>query len=389
LGGDDVTSAQALTLAEDFEEHRPFLFGVAYRMLGSAAEAEDIVQDAYLRCAAVQRDEIRNLRSYLVTVVTRLCLDHLKSARVQRERYVGQWLPEPVLTSDADWRLVPEGVIDLRESVSMAFLIMLERLSPVERAVLLLHDVFDYSHTEVAEIVEKSEPASRQVLKRARERVLEPRRRFTPSDEEHLRLTAQFLSAAETGSVETLRALLAEDAVAYADGGGKVASALNPIYGSARVARFVAAVPRKEETDRVDLLEVNGQLAALLWHAHRLHSVLTLDIVDGHIRQISSSATPTSTPYPPDPPPLPLSGVAPRHHARRTQGVSAPHRGRGLNHASHATHRSIATIAYESPGGGATLPDAQTGPDSGACFLFSARFRPGGRKRRAHPKRLP
>ena len=281
-----MTSAEALTLAEDFEEHRQLLFGVAYRMLGTAAEAEDIVQDAYLRSAAVPRDEIRNLRSYLVTVVTRLCLDQLKSARVQREQYIGPWLPEPVLTSDADWRLAPEGVIDLRESVSMAFLVMLERLSPVERAVLLLHDVFDYSHAEAAEIVGKSEPACRQLLKRARGRVAEPRRRFAPTSEEQVRITAQFLTAAQTGDVQSLLALLSRDVVAYADGGGKVASARRPIYGADKVARFAAAVPRKEQTDRADLVEVNGCPAALLWTGHRLASLVALDIAGGRIQHI-------------------------------------------------------------------------------------------------------
>ncbi|MGH2607869.1 MAG: RNA polymerase sigma-70 factor [Tepidiformaceae bacterium] len=261
---------------QEFEEQRPLLFGVAYRMLGSATEAEDIVQDAYLRYQAVPREEVRNDRSYLVTIVSRLCLDHLKSARVQRERYVGPWLPEPVLTGDDDWRISPEGLIDLRESVSMAFLVMLESLGPVERAVLLLHDVFDYSHAEVGQVVRRSETACRQVLKRARERLAERRPRHVPSLDHQSRLTQQFLSAAATGDIDGLLAALAQDAIAYSDGGGKVAAALNPIYGADKVARFVCVFPKKEQTDRIEVHEVNGQPALLTWLGRHLTNVVLL-----------------------------------------------------------------------------------------------------------------
>jgi RNA polymerase sigma-70 factor (ECF subfamily) len=279
-----ATTAEADVRA--FEEQRPLLFGVAYRMLGSAVEAEDIVQDAYLRYQAVPRDEVRNERSYLVTIVSRLCLDHLKSARVQRERYVGPWLPEPVLTGEPDWRLAPDGLIDLRESVSMAFLVLLEALSPVERAVLLLHDVFDYSHAEIATILGRSEAASRQNLKRAHDRLAERKQRFLPAADEQRRLTLQFVSAAATGDLGALVELLAEDAIAYSDGGGKVAAALNPIYGADHVARFSTAFPRKEGADRMEFHEINGQPALATWLGHRLTNVVFVEVDGGRIRTV-------------------------------------------------------------------------------------------------------
>ncbi len=269
--------------AQAFEEQRPLLFGIAYRMLGSAAEAEDIVQDAYLRYRGVDHEEVRNERSYLATVVSRLCLDHLKSARVQRERYTGPWLPEPVLTSENDWRIAPEGLVDLRESISMAFLVMLESLGPVERAVLILHDVFDYSHAEVARILDQSEAASRQQLKRARERLAARKHRFVPSHSEQVQLTQRFLAAAATGDVGGLVELLASDAIAYSDGGGKVAAALNPIYGADKVSRFVATFPRREGADAFEFQEVNGQPAVLTWRGHRLTNVVLLEFDGGRV----------------------------------------------------------------------------------------------------------
>ena len=281
-----MTSPSIQAGAEEFEEQRDLLFGVAYRMLGSAAEAEDLVQDAYLRYRMADQGEVRNPRSYLVTIVTRLCLDHLKSARVQRERYIGPWLPEPVLTTENDWRLVPEGLIDLRESVSMAFLLLLERLGPVERAVLLLHDVFDYSHAEIAAIVGRGEPACRQVLKRARDRISEGRRRHTPSLERQRVLTGRFLHAASTGDISALIELLAEDVTAYSDGGGRVAAAINPVHSADHVARFLAGLPKKEPITRVDLQEINGQVAFLTWQDHRLTNVVLLETDDERVTAV-------------------------------------------------------------------------------------------------------
>ena len=303
-----MTVAQAT--AQDFEEHRDLLFGVAYRMLGSAAGAEDIVQDAYLRFRGADRGEIRNLRSFLVTIVTRLCLDELKSARAQRETYVGPWLPEPILTSEADWRLAPEGLVDLRESVSMAFMVMLERLRPIERVVLLLHDVFDYSHAEVATMVGKTEAACRQVLKRAHDRVSEGRQRNVPSLEEHEQLTRHFLQAATTGDVEPFVRMLAPDVVLWSDGGGKVAAALNPIHGADRVRRlFTSGIAGKETVDRIESREVNGQPALLLWSGRRLTNVALTEFDGGQISTVYIMRNPDKLrrmrralrPSPPDP----------------------------------------------------------------------------------------
>lgn len=268
-----VLSPNTLDAETEVEQQRALLFGVAYRMLGSAAEAEDMVQDAQLRLSAVPAGEIRNQRSYLVTVITRLCLDHMKSARIQREQYVGPWLPEPVLTTDDDWRIALDAQIDLRESVSMAFLVMLESLDPVERAVLILHDVFDYKHAEIAEVVGKPEATCRQLLKRARDRLANRPRRNAPSLAEQRRLAQQFFVAASTGDVVGLVEMLAADASAYSDGGGKVASAVNGIFGAERVARFACMFPRKERGARFELREVNGQQAVLSWLDERLTNV--------------------------------------------------------------------------------------------------------------------
>lgn len=262
--------------AQVFEEQRPFLFGIAYRMLGTAADAEDIVQDAYIRYQGVDRAEVRSERSYLATVVTRLCLDYLKSARVQRERYVGPWLPEPMLTKEADWRIAPEGLIDLRESVSMAFLVVLESLGPVERAVLILHDVFDYNHAEIAGILGRSESACRQQLKRARERLAARRQRFAPSTDEQRRLTLQFVAAATTGDVAGLVDLLTADAQGYSDGGGKVAAATRVIEGGERIAKLIGGFSKKERVDRFDLVEMNGQPAIVTSRDDRVTNVMML-----------------------------------------------------------------------------------------------------------------
>jgi RNA polymerase sigma-70 factor, ECF subfamily len=224
-----------------FESHRRALTGLAYRMLGSRAEAEDVVQDAYLRWHAVDRDAIAEPRRYLGTVVTRLCLDRMKSARARREVYVGQWLPEPVVdeTLDAD------AAGDLAHDLSVALMLVLERLSPLERASFLLHDVFGLDFVEVARTLRRGEAACRQLAVRARAHIEEARPRFPASREKGARLAAAFAAAAQEGDVATLTKLLAEDAVLYSDGGGKRAAALNPIVGADKILRFLAGITRK------------------------------------------------------------------------------------------------------------------------------------------------
>jgi RNA polymerase sigma-70 factor (ECF subfamily) len=210
-------------------------------MLGSRAEAEDVVQDAYLRWHGADRDAVGAPRRYLGTVVTRLCLDRMKSAQARREVYVGQWLPEPVVDEPLD----TDSVGSLTHDLSVALMLVLERLSPLERAAFLLHDVFGLNFAEVADTLGRGEAACRQLAARARAHIEAARPRFTASREVGSRLAAAFRVASETGDTQALRRLLAEDAVLYTDGGGKRPAALNPIYGADKIVRFLAGIARK------------------------------------------------------------------------------------------------------------------------------------------------
>lgn len=237
-------------MTDSFETHRPRLFGLAYRMLGSAAEAEDIVQEAYLRWHSASGSEIREEKAFFYTVVTRLCLDELKSARRKRETYPGPWLPEPIVTD-------PE--ID-DETLSLAFLVLLESLTPAERAAYLLFEVFDYSHAELARILGKSEASCRKLVQRAREQVRERRPRFAPSKEAHALMLSSFLEACTEGDLEGLRRLLAEEVVASTDSGGKVRGASQkPVQGRDAVARlFVGLARRLDPALVIEVAEANG-----------------------------------------------------------------------------------------------------------------------------------
>ena len=227
--------------AAEFEAHRRALTGLAYRMLGSRAEAEDVVQDAYLRWHAADHAAIEDLRRYLGTVVTRLCLDRLKSARARHEDYVGQWLPEPVVDEVFD----DAAAGDLAHDISAALMLVLERLSPLERASFLLHDVFGLDFAEVARALGRGEAACRQLAVRARAHIEAGRPRFPASREQGYRLAAAFQAAVASGDTETLMRVLSQDAVLYSDGGGKRAAALNPIHGAYRILRFFAGILRK------------------------------------------------------------------------------------------------------------------------------------------------
>jgi RNA polymerase sigma-70 factor, ECF subfamily len=227
--------------AEAFEAHRGALSGLAYRMLGSRAEAEDVVQDAYLRWHAVDHAAIGEPRRYLGTIVTRLCLDRMKSAQARREVYVGQWLPEPVV----DEALDDDSGGELAHDLSVAVMLVLERLSPLERAAFLLHDVFGLEFAAVAQALRRGEAACRQLAARARAHVEAGRPRFSASADEGNRLAAAFQKAAESGDTQTLAKLLAEDAVLYPDGGGKRPAPLKPIYGAEKIVRFLEGVARK------------------------------------------------------------------------------------------------------------------------------------------------
>jgi len=232
------------TLDQDvaaFEAHRRALTGLAYRMLGSRAEAEDVVQDAYLRWHAADRAAIEEPRRYLGTVVTRLCLDRMKSAQARRELYVGQWLPEPVVDEVFDG----EAAGELAHDISVAMMLVLERLSPLERASFLLHDVFGLDFAEVARALNRGEAACRQLAARARAHIESGRPRFPASREDGHRLAAAFQAAMASGDTKAFAQILAEDAVLYSDGGGKRAAALNPIRGAERILRFFAGIARK------------------------------------------------------------------------------------------------------------------------------------------------
>jgi RNA polymerase sigma-70 factor (ECF subfamily) len=242
--------------AASFEPHRRRLLGLAYRMLGSMAEAEDAVQDAYLRWHDADRGNVAEPRAFLITTTTRICLDVLKSARVRREEYVGPWLPDPVTDTAA---LAPDVLTEMAEDLSVALLLALDRLSPLERAAFLLHDVFDCSFAQVADTLGRNEAACRQLASRARTRVREarpagaiPARAGSRSvDAKHKELVSAFVTASRSGDVATLTRLLASDAVLVSDGGGKVVAALNVIEGAGRVAAFLAGVARKGWTDEM------------------------------------------------------------------------------------------------------------------------------------------
>jgi len=229
--------------ADAFAACRPRLLGIAYGLLGELTEAEDVVQDAWLRWDRADQGAVRNAEPFLVTVTTRLALDRLRSARARREVYVGPWLPEPLLTDPE----TPESKTIEAEQLSLALLGALERLNPVERAVLVLRDVFDLEYTEIADILEKTPAGVRQTAKRARDHAGDATRRHPVSEEERERLTVAFLTAAASGDVEQIRALLAADAVMYTDGGGVVTAARKPIYGADKIARFMVGVQRKTQ----------------------------------------------------------------------------------------------------------------------------------------------
>ncbi len=274
-----------------FETHRPALTGLAYRMLGSRAEAEDVVQDAYLRWHAADRASIEHPRRYLGTVVTRLCLDRMKSARARREIYVGPWLPEPVV----DERFADETAGELAHDISIALMLLLERLSPLERASFLLHDVFGLDFSEVARALGRGEAACRQLAARARAHIDAGRPRFSASREEGSRLLAAFQRAAASGDMAALTAILADDAVLYSDGGGKRAAALNPIRGADRITRFLAGISRKSPS----LLAldarpaaVNGLAGFVLREADGSLDTLAIDHRDGRITAVYLTRNP-------------------------------------------------------------------------------------------------
>ncbi len=268
------------------DELRPLLFSLAYRMVGSAAEAEDLVQEAFLRFH--NADGVESPKAFLTTVVTRLAIDHLRSARVRREAYVGPWLPEPLVTGPG-----AEDCVERDETLSIAFLALLERLTPVERAVYVLHELFGYGHEEIAPIVEKSVANCRQILLRARRHVDAGRPRFEPSRERREALLARFLAAVQLGDVDGLVGLLAADAVHYADGGGKAQATLLPIYGGDKIARLWANIGGRPLEYTLQPADVNGQpgMAAIAPDGSVI-TVLTIDVADDRIQTVWAVVNP-------------------------------------------------------------------------------------------------
>jgi RNA polymerase sigma-70 factor (ECF subfamily) len=263
-----------------FEEHRPGLARLAYRMLGSLVDADDVVQEAYLRWTREDRSAVKSPRAYLFSVVTRLCIDQRRAVEARKESYVGPWLPEPVVEPPAD----PAGRLETAESVSLALLVVLESLSPVERAAYLLRRVFDYDYEEVSTILGKSEPNCRQLVSRAEEHVRQRRPRFEPAPGEAERLTGEFLQACATGNLEGLVRVLAADAVLYSDGGSKVLAARAPIYGADRIARFFFGIMKKSKVSfEVRHVRVNGQPGVVVLEGGHIADVITLDVADGRI----------------------------------------------------------------------------------------------------------
>jgi RNA polymerase sigma-70 factor (ECF subfamily) len=275
---------------EPLQDLRGLMFSIAYRMTGSVTDAEHIVQEAFVRLERTRRQgvDVESPRAWLSAVTTRIAIDHLRSARRARERYIGPWLPEPLVEDRAPG---PAEQAETADSLSQAFLVLLETLSPVERAVFLLHDVFGYEYPDVAEAVGKAEDNCRQIASRARKHVEARRPRFATDPERSEELLERFLAASETGDVDGLRNLLAADAVLWSDGGGKAVAARRPIYGADRVARCMVGVTRKRLSRarpvRQRRIRVNGQPGnALIEPDGSIFSVLTIDVADDQIQAV-------------------------------------------------------------------------------------------------------
>ncbi|MGW6494055.1 RNA polymerase sigma factor SigJ [Nonomuraea angiospora] len=278
--------------AEVFEGQRARLFGLAYRLLGSAAEAEDMVQETYLRWSRAT-GPVEVPAAWLTRVITNLCLSRLTSARRQRESYAGPWLPEPVLT--AGGALGPLETVEQRESVSMGVLILLERLTPVERAVFVLREAFGHSHAEIAGVLGIEEAHSRQLHRRARAHVGEPRKRFESDREQHRRIVRRFLEAAVHGDVAALERLLADDAIAWTDGGGSVTAARRPVHGLGKVARYLGGFVTRPEAAEVvvEFLEVNGEPAALIrGPGGDLLAIMTMELDGDQVAAVRTTVNP-------------------------------------------------------------------------------------------------
>jgi RNA polymerase sigma-70 factor, ECF subfamily len=280
-----TTSAEDAIRLATFDQYRGLLFSIAYRMLGTIADAEDMLQETFIRWHQSAEQDIRSPRAFLVTIISRLCMNHLQSARVQREEYVGQWLPEPLLT---DPNSDPFKTLKIDESLSMAFLVLLERLTPIERAVFLLHEVFNYRHTEIAEILDQSETNCRQVLRRARQHVGAVGRRFKPSTQDNTDLLDRFLQATRTGDMDGLLALLTRDVVLHSDGGGKAVALPKQIKGAEKVARGILHGMQNRVPKEVvgHVAQINGKRAVIGYLNGKPFSVVSVNVRQGRIKDV-------------------------------------------------------------------------------------------------------
>jgi RNA polymerase sigma-70 factor (ECF subfamily) len=279
---------------ESFETYRTYLFAIAYRMLGSAMDAEDMVQETYLRYQAAPPDSIRSLKAYLTTIISRLCVDQLQLARRKRELYVGPWLPEPILTGETADADDPEQRVEAQESIALAFLVLLEQLQPFERAVFLLREVFEYEYAEIAGILGKSEVACRRSFSRAKLHLREHRPRFAASPQSHRELLSRYAQAVQQGEMTPLLSMLSENVVLWADGGGKTrAAVLRPIRGRDAVARTSLGTKRFwPEQFTIESEEVNGRPALVMRTDGRAWLVLSMDVQDDQIQTIWIVANP-------------------------------------------------------------------------------------------------
>jgi RNA polymerase sigma-70 factor, ECF subfamily len=292
--GDERPAGEHDDAAEEFHRHRPRLIGIAYRLLGSMWDAEDVVADAYLRWMRTDRSQIREPVAFLTTVVSRLALDQLRSARATREAYVGPWLPEPALTDGAPFG--PLDTVEQRESISLATLHVLERLTPPERAVFVLREAFDVPYARVAELLDVTPEGARQLLRRARARVGDGRVRFASDAQAHRRLLDSFLHVLTSGELDGLSDLLATDAIAYSDGGGKANAAVRPVAGSGRIESFLATLLRRVTVEDVRIVEANGLPAALLRIGGQ-DELLTIDVQEGRIQRVYGILNPDKLRY--------------------------------------------------------------------------------------------
>jgi len=268
-------------LASEFAAHRSVLVGAAYRVVSSVSDAEDVVQEAWLRWTGVDHDEVRDTRAYLIRITTRLALNRLREQKARREQYVGPWLPEPLATDDD-----PEAAVEMADSVSMAMLVVLETLSPLERATFVLREVFDLPYDEIADTLGRSEPAVRQLAHRAREHVQARQPRHHVDKARHDEVTMRFMQAAGSGDFDQVVALLAPDAVLISDGGGKKKAALRPIHGADKIARWLFAVIAENPGFEIRMGTLNGEIAYIAYDGEAPDTVAFLKTEDGLINEL-------------------------------------------------------------------------------------------------------